>query len=117
MNLCRPRRTGRSRCPKPWRKRERRLAWLGAFLIGAGIFLVSSGLSAFADGTENSEYRLKLAFLYNFAQFVQWPADTFANASAPLRICVVGENPFSGEIEQGLRGRFVAGHPVELRQL
>ncbi len=70
-----------------------------------------------ADGTESSEYRLKLAFLYNVAQFVQWPADAFTNPSAPLTICVVGENPFAGDIERGLRGRSVGGHPVELRQL
>ncbi len=73
--------------------------------------------SAFAENTSSSEYRLKLAFLYNFAQFVQWPDDAFANARAPLTICVVGDNPFAGDIEQSLRGRSVGGHPLELRQL
>jgi hypothetical protein len=95
----------------------RSLAWHWALLICASFVFVSPGLSTLADGAGTSEYRLKLAFLYNFAQFVQWPADAFANPSAPLTICVVGENPFAGEIEQGLRGRLVAGHPVELRQI
>ncbi len=64
-----------------------------------------------------SEYRLKLAFLYNFALFVKWPPDAFTSLSAPLTICVVGENPFAGDIGDGLRGRTVEGHPVVLRQL
>jgi hypothetical protein len=72
---------------------------------------------AFAQSEPNSEYRLKLAFLYNFAQFVQWPADAFRDSGAPLTICVAGENPFQGEIERSLRGRTVGGHPVELRKL
>jgi hypothetical protein len=72
---------------------------------------------AFAQGDNQGEYRVKLAFLYNFAQFVQWPTDTFHNSGAPLTICVAGDNPFQGEIEQSLRGRTVGGHPVEVMKL
>lgn len=62
-------------------------------------------------------YRVKLAFLYNFAQFVQWPSSAFQDANSPLTICVAGQDPFQGEIEQSLRGRAVDGHPVELKRL
>jgi hypothetical protein len=80
-------------------------------------FALASFSSALAENKDNSEYRVKLAFLYNFAQFVQWPADTFPNSTAPLTICVMGDNPFAGEIEQSLHGRAVGGHPLELRTL
>jgi len=72
---------------------------------------------AFAQSNDEGEYRLKLAFLYNFAQFVQWPSDTFRNAGAPLTICVAGNNPFQGDLEQSLRERMAGSHPIQVRRL
>ncbi len=79
--------------------------------------LIAAPPHAFAQGNDEGEYRVKLAFLYNFAQFVQWPEDTFRDAEAPLAICVAGDNPFQGEIEKSLRGRTVGGRSVEVRKL
>ena len=56
-------------------------------------------------------------FSYNFAQFVEWPSDAFAEAKAPLTVCVAGENPFQGELEQSLRNRRSGSHPIEIRKL
>jgi hypothetical protein len=88
-------------------------------LVGlvVGLSLLAFPLPTRAQGEVNSEYRVKLAFLYNFAQFVQWPADAFSGSAAPLVICVDGDNPFQGEIEESLRGRAVEGHPIQLRRL
>jgi hypothetical protein len=93
--------------------------WFARRLVGivTGVALLALCSHARAQGKVNGEYQLKLAFLYNFAQFVQWPADAFGDSGAPLTICVAGENPFQGEIEQSLRGRAVEGHAVELRRL
>ena len=90
-------------------------AW--AFLWPVCWVLIAAPHPAIAQGDYQGEYRVKLAFLYNFAQFVQWPADTFRDSGAPLTICVAGDNPFQGEIEQSLRGRTVGGHPVEVMKL
>ena len=81
------------------------------------IFVLAFLSPARAQNEVSSEYRVKLAFLYNFAQFVQWPADTFSDSGAPLIICVAGDNPFVGEIALSLQGRSVGGHPIELRRL
>jgi hypothetical protein len=40
------------------------------------------------------EYDVKAAFLFNFTKFVEWPAASFADERSPLKICVLGENPF-----------------------
>ncbi len=37
---------------------------------------------------------VKLAFLYNFTKFVEWPPESFPEPSAPLAICIVGRDPF-----------------------
>jgi len=70
-----------------------------------------------AQDDNDGEYRLKLAFLYNFAQFVQWPPEAFHDPAAPLTMCVAGQDPFQGEIEQSLSGRSVGGHPIEIKKL
>jgi hypothetical protein len=42
-----------------------------------------------------TEYRLKAAFLYNFALFTDWPAGT----GGSLNLCVYGADPFGTEID------------------
>jgi hypothetical protein len=83
----------------------------------AALFLLAFLSPARAQNEASGEYSVKLAFLYNFVQFVQWPADSFRDSRAPLTICVAGDNPFVGEIGQSLQGRAVGGHPIELRRL
>ena len=39
--------------------------------------LLGASPQAMSQGDEDGEYAVKLAFLYNFTQFVQWPAETF----------------------------------------
>ena len=66
---------------------------------------------------DEAEYRIKLAFLYNFAQFIEWPAEAFRDPAAPFTICVAGRNPFQGDTEQELRGRTAAGRPIQIKAL
>jgi hypothetical protein len=53
--------------------------------------------AARAQGTP--EYDLKAAFLYNFTKFVDWPSSAFPDAGSPLRICVLGEDPFGRSLQ------------------
>jgi hypothetical protein len=41
-----------------------------------------------------AEYDVKAAFLFNFTKFVEWPPSAFADERAPLKICVLGADPF-----------------------
>ena len=80
-------------------------------------FLSNASPKALSLNTESAEYPLKLAFLYNFAKFVEWPSDSFRSPGAPLAICIVGHDPFSLDIENELRTRPAGGHPVEFLAL
>jgi hypothetical protein len=51
------------------------------------------------------EYELKAGFLYNFARYVEWPADAFEKAESPITIGVVGEDPFGPALEKTLKDR------------
>lgn len=70
-----------------------------AILLGA---LAILGAPAGAAGL--SEYQLKAAFLYNFAQFTSWPVAV----GDTLRLCILAPDPFGPEID-ALQGKAV-GH-------
>jgi hypothetical protein len=73
------------------------------------------GASA-ASATEAREYQVKAVFLYNFAQFVDWPPDAFANPGAPLVIGILGDDPFGSSIDEAVRGEKVNNRPMEIRR-
>ncbi len=79
--------------------------WLVAGLLGA---LASSS----APGAEpvSKEYQIKAAFLYNFANFVQWPEQSFAAPDSPIVIGVFGASPFGTELDKAIKGRSINGH-------
>jgi hypothetical protein len=58
------------------------------------------------------EYQLKAAFLLKFTNFVDWPADGFADAAAPIAICVAGDAPIGEVLEQMVQGESVNGRKV-----
>ena len=63
-----------------------------------------------------SEYQVKAVFLFNFAQFVVWPAQALGPPDAPFSICIVGEDPFGAGLEATVRGENVQGHPFAIRR-
>ena len=77
------------------------------------LFLLSPVFTC-AQTDDSAEYPVKLAFLYNFTKFVEWPAEAYPGPEAPLNICLVGQDPFGCDMEQALRSRTVGNHPVAL---
>lgn len=67
--------------------------------------------------SEVDEYRLKAAFLFHFAQFVEWPSSVLKNPPGPLVICVVGQDPFRGELEELVQGKSIDGRVLEVRHV
>lgn len=62
------------------------------------------------------EAQVKSAIILNMARYVEWPADTFANDSAPLGICTLGQNKLATAMAS-LHGKTVKGHPVTVRRM
>lgn len=63
-----------------------------------------------------SEYQVKAAFLYNFAKFVEWPAEAFPAANTPIIIGIVGKNPFDGVLERSVRDKVIRGRALTVQQ-
>jgi hypothetical protein len=57
------------------------------------------------------EYRLKAAFLYNFALLTEWPS----NVGGTLHLCVQGADPFGTELD-ALEGRAVGDRSIVVQR-
>jgi hypothetical protein len=79
------------------------------------ILLLGAAQVACGEGSRFDEYQVKAAFLYNFAKFVEWPANTFASPGEPVTICVLGRNPFGPILENMVQGKTVTGRPLAVR--
>lgn len=53
------------------------------------------------------EYVVKAGFLFNFAKYVEWPADAFEKADSPITIGIVGADPFGEGLEKTLKNKTV----------
>jgi len=69
-----------------------------------------------ADNQGQVEYEVKAAFLYNFAKFVQWPADA-VSGGAPMRLCILGRDPFGSLLESSFRGKTLGEKPIEIDRI
>ena len=78
--------------------------------------LVASGAGA-ADDEANLEQRVKAAFLYQFAGYVEWPPAAFPEAGSPVTIAVLGAEQLAAELAQVTTGRTVGGRPVSVKRV
>jgi hypothetical protein len=67
-----------------------------------------------AQVDSSREYAVKAAFLFHFAEFVEWPAGAFKDASGPLTYCTVGEDPFRGALDESLRAKVIGNRGVRV---
>lgn len=76
-------------------------------------------LAAGTNASSNAplEYEVKAAFLFRFAQFVEWPADTFKRAGEPFTYCTIGEDPFRGALERTLNGKSIGQRALRVEHL
>ena len=75
-------------------------------LLACSFFILS------AQKTAVPEYEVKAVFLFNFSQFVEWPAAAFASDQAPLVIGILGEDPFGTYLNNIVYGEKMKEHPL-----
>jgi len=65
----------------------------------------------------DEEYRVKAAFIFHFAQLVDWPPDARTGAANSLFLCTIGEDPFQGALESTVEGKAVGDRILRVRHL
>ncbi|MGB8477156.1 MAG: YfiR family protein [Candidatus Acidiferrum sp.] len=83
----------------------------------AGLVWFGGVHGVWAQTIPPSEYQVKAAFLFHFAQFVEWPAGTYKDAGSQLTYCTLGADPFHGALEASLNEKTVDGRPVRVLHL
>lgn len=74
-------------------------------------------LAAGARGQAIDEYQVKAAFLYNFAKFAEWPPQTFKDSTEPIGVCVLGQDPFGGMLEEAVQGKQIGGRALVVHNI
>jgi hypothetical protein len=87
-----------------------------AIVVLTALLAFAAALPTRAQAPPPTEYQVKAAFLFNFSQFVDWPAASFADAHSPLIIGVLGSDPFGATLDEIVRGESVGGHPLAVRR-
>jgi len=88
----------------------KKIIWLAAIallLSGAPELPAQTGISR--------EYQVKAVFLFNFAQFIAWPTNAFADPQTPMTIGVLGDDPFDSFLDETVRGEKVGEHPLVIQ--
>jgi hypothetical protein len=85
-----------------------------AGILATTLFLMQAMTPAAQEVTEPA---LKAAFLYHFARFTTWPADGLSSPSAPMTMCVLGDQAVGAALAQAVKHRQVAGHAIRVVQL
>jgi hypothetical protein len=91
----------------------RSLWWV---VIALSLLLTGSRQSSRAQSTDE-EYRVKAAFIFHFAQLVDWPQETQTGEANSLFLCTIGEDPFQGALESTIAGKAVGNKIIRVRHL
>lgn len=78
--------------------------------------LVFSHSGAHAQEITPSEYQVKAAFLYNFLNFVEWPAGKSSEDDPKISVCILGEDPFGPSLD-ALDGLMVGDKMVAVKRI
>jgi hypothetical protein len=87
------------------------LALLCAALLGS---VVSQPVCA--QGTAE-EYQVKAAFLFHFAQLVEWPAGALNASDQSIILCIFDDEPHRRELQTTIEGKPVGARVLHVRML
>lgn len=92
-------------------RRVNRLVYILLLLL-AGAMLIQQRQVRAQSAEVN---QVKAAYLYNFAKFVEWPAEAYRDADDPAIICAVGDDRTGEILQQAVSGKKANGRRVEAR--
>lgn len=88
-------------------------AWVTVMVMAFPI----AGLAAPADDDAIAERRVKAAYLYRFAGYVEWPDGAFAKVDSPMTIGVWGNDDLADDLARLVAERTVDGRRFEVSKV
>lgn len=85
--------------------------------LALGVWAAVSGApAAQADSTTDREHQIKVAFVYNFVKFVDWPIDVLPESRDTISVCVLSDDPIYASLET-IDGKIVKGRRLTVRRV
>ncbi|MEI6666962.1 MAG: YfiR family protein [Acidobacteriota bacterium] len=87
--------------------------------IAALVAVLPTGAAVGADAPDAppTEHLVKAAFVYYFAQFVEWPGGAFLHDDSPVVIGLLGDDELSDAVEASVQKKTAGGRPFVVRRL
>lgn len=79
------------------------------------IVLMALTTSPFQGKEVVRENKVKAVFVYNFTQFIEWPAESFEDTTASFVIGILGDDNFGKYLSEAIEGEKVNGHPIVMK--
>lgn len=92
------------------------IEWVQSILRLVVVVMGFVSTKGVAQTATSQEYQVKAAFLFNFAQYTQWPSNSFPEATSPFVIGIIGNDPFGAMLDELVRGENVNGHPLVVQR-
>jgi hypothetical protein len=83
-------------------------------IISVLCLVACSAVDISAQEQKAGEYQVKALFLYNFMNFVDWPADSSIHSSPTINVCVIGEDPLNNALDD-IRDKTVKDKKLAIR--
>ena len=87
-----------------------------SFLYAVAWLAVWAGLYSARAQSTSLEYAVKAAYLPKFAPFVEWPNPAAEFPGGVFTVCVIGEDPLDGLLDNDVRSQQEQGHPIVVRR-
>jgi hypothetical protein len=100
-----------------WQQRSVAALLAGALLLAALIMVTAPATAAGEANVGALEAQVKAAYIYRFAELIDWPPEAFAGNTAPLTIGVVEADQVAAELNQLRQTRQIKGRAVQVRTL
>jgi len=78
--------------------------------------LAATPMSLIGQGSA-AEYQVKAAFLFHFAQLVDWPPDAFGPAGQSISLCLFDDEPERQEFQETVEGKSLGDRTLHVRLL
>lgn len=77
------------------------------------VAILTGGLAVKDVSAASDDERVKALFIYNFANFVEWPASAFGKPEDDLRLCLFGKVSF-GALLDAVDGTPIGNHVLSI---
>jgi hypothetical protein len=95
---------------------QARLRALRSLLFYAVVFHPLALGSIWAQPASD-EYHMKAAFLFHFAQLVEWPSAAFDGSDSSLALCTLDDDAFYDELENTIQGKQIGSRLIRIRHV